>query len=46
MSGYPQSGGPNSYIPNNNVTRGEMAKSYLINKANKRLWEFSKLFDM
>jgi len=26
VSGYPQSGGPNVYKPNNNVTRGEMAK--------------------
>ena len=26
VSGYPQSGGPNIYKPNNNVTRGEMAK--------------------
>ena len=26
VSGYPQSGGPNIYMPNNNVTRGEMAK--------------------
>jgi len=27
VSGYPQSGGPNIYMPNNNVTRSEMAKS-------------------
>ncbi len=26
VSGYPQSSGPNVYKPNNNVTRGEMAK--------------------
>jgi len=26
VSGYPQSSGPNIYKPNNNVTRGEMAK--------------------
>jgi len=26
VSGYPQSGGPNIYKPNNNVTRGEVAK--------------------
>jgi hypothetical protein len=26
VSGYPQSGGPNIYKPNNNVSRGEMAK--------------------
>ena len=30
VSGYPQSGGPNIYKPNNNVTRGEMAKFIVI----------------